>query len=406
MATRMVLGAEAKAWGREDKWKVLGAFTRAHGVEALAYATLQEGMEYFIDDELGYLAFVSITHPVFARKVKRIVLSNPVCAPANWEALIKRFLEQNPRAVFVQVSKDCADVLKKLKFKVNCIGPEPAIPVQTYNTKGNWKELDMIKRARNEARREGLVIREEQIEKVDPEKLRAASSQWMGNKILNDREIWVYARRPIFAHEPDVRKFVAYDREGNIVGFVFYDPMYRDGKVYGYAANLARCDEQKYGRLATAIHMEACDIFRNEGKEVLNLMLAPFVRIEDGFYNDDLMTKLFFQISEKYGNDIYNFKGLSFHKSKYRVPETPIYFASNSFYPSNDVYLAFLSSDITQSYFSTMGLLAKGIGKSIFKPRKNKPPGKTQQPATNDEKDDKSSERPGSHRDASGASPR
>ena len=46
-------------------------------------------------------------------------------------------------------------------FKLNCIGYEPELPIQTYKTRGNWKELDMIKRARNEARREGITIREE-----------------------------------------------------------------------------------------------------------------------------------------------------------------------------------------------------------------------------------------------------
>jgi hypothetical protein len=29
--------------------------------------------------------------------------------------------------------------------------------------------------------------------------------------------------------------------------------------------------------------------------------------------------------------------------------------------PSNDVYLAFMSSDITSNYFATMGKLAKGM---------------------------------------------
>ncbi len=367
MATRMVLGTEAKAWGRNEKWSVLSPFLQQHGREALSYATIQEGMEYFIEDELGYIAFTSVIHPVFARKTKRIVLSDPVCSRENLPKLLGKFLTQNPQSVFTVISEPCAEILRNLRFKVNCIGPEPEIPIQTYNTKGNWKDLDMIKRARNEAKREGYVIREERIEDVDKEKLHAVSSQWMGNKILNDREIWIYARRPVLETEEDVRKFIAYDKTGNIIGYVFYDPMYRDGTVYGYAANTSRCNESEYGRLATAIHMEAVDKFKTEGKETLNLCLAPFVRLELGKYNDDFISKLFFQLSEKYGNDIYNFKGLAFHKSKYRVTEKPLYFASNSWSPSNDIYLAYLTSDITQSYFSTMGQLLWGIVKASFR---------------------------------------
>jgi len=106
--------------------------------------------------------------------------------------------------------------------------------------------------------------------------LAAVSAKWLSTKKVNDREIWIYARRPIFDAEEDVRKFVAYDKEGAVAGFVFYDPMYRDGKVFGYSANISRCDEQRFGRLATAVHMEAIEKFKAEGKEVLNLLLAPF----------------------------------------------------------------------------------------------------------------------------------
>lgn len=366
MSIRKVTGEEAGSWSREDKWRVLSPFLRAYGGEALSYATIQEGMEYFIDDELGYIAFTTITHPVFARKPKRIVLSDPVCSRGNLWELIGKFLQDNPSAVFVVISEHCAEVLRDMGFKVNCIGPEPELPVQSYNTSGNWRDLDMIKRARNEAKREGVVIREERLEDVAAEKLEAVSSRWMGTKILNDREIWIYARRPIWESEPDVRKFIAYDKQGEIIGFVFYDPVYRDGRVTGYSANTSRCDESRYGRLATAIHMEAVDVFRGEGRETLNLCLAPFVRLHLGKYNDDRITRLFFELSESYGNRIYNFKGLAFHKSKYRVKEKPLYFASKSWFTSNDIYLAYLTSDITQSYFSTMFMLIRGIFSGVF----------------------------------------
>jgi lysylphosphatidylglycerol synthetase-like protein (DUF2156 family) len=366
MAHRMIVGEAARALSRQAKWQLLSPFLRQHGREALSYATLQEGMEYFVDDA-GYIAFNSVTHPVFARSTKHIVLSDPICAHADLPRVLRNFLAHNPRVAFAVISERCAEVLRELGFKINCLGYEPEIPIQTYNTKGNWKELDLIKRARNEAKREGIVIREESIETIDAEKLRHISLRWLATKKVNDREIWIYARRPVFEDEEEVRKFVAYDKNGAVIGFSFYDPMYRAGQVIGYSANISRCDETRYGRLATAIHMEAVDKFRDEGKEVLNLLLAPFVKLDGGKYNDDWGTKLFFQLSERFGNDIYNFKGLSFHKSKYRVPEKYLYFASNSLLPSNDVYLAFLSSDITRSYFATMGrlfwgMLSEGLG--------------------------------------------
>jgi lysylphosphatidylglycerol synthetase-like protein (DUF2156 family) len=361
MTSRTITGAEAKALGTREKWQLLSPHLRRHGREALAYATLQHGMEYFIDD-LGYIAFNTVTHPVFARQPRRIALSDPICAPDDLPTLIGRFLEGNPRAAFAVVSELCAHTLRGLGFKANCVGYEPELPVQTYNTKGNWKELDLIKRARNEAKREGITIQEEtNISKVGRQQFDRVTERWIASKKVNDREIWLYARRPVYDTEDDVRKFVARNKDGQIVGFVFYDPMYGSGRIVGYAANISRCDEKRYGRLATAIHMEAIEVFRGEGVEVLNLCLAPFVKLGDAKFNDDFGTRLFFQISERFGDNIYNFKGLSFHKSKYRGTEKSLYFVSNNLFPSNDVYLAFLCSDITRSYFKTLGQLALGM---------------------------------------------
>src|SRR5206468_304120 len=130
-----------------------------------------------------------VTHPVFARRGVRVALSDPVCAPEDLPELLRRFVDFAPRAAFAVVSERCAAELRGLGFKANCVGYEPEIPVQTYPTQGNWKELDLIKRARNEAKREGIVIREDPIGTVSKAELAAVSSQWIRGKKVNDREI-------------------------------------------------------------------------------------------------------------------------------------------------------------------------------------------------------------------------
>jgi lysylphosphatidylglycerol synthetase-like protein (DUF2156 family) len=359
---RIIEGEEAQKLSREEKWELLSPYLQQHGREGIAYATLQAGMEYFITRK-GYVAYTRVRHPVFARRAKRIVFSDPICAPADLADLIGRFLTRDPRAAFGVISEECAAVLRAMGFKVNCLGYEPLIPIQTYNTKGNWKELDLIKRARNETRREGLTIQEEDGDSLRRrgEELRALSAKWVASKKINDREIWLYARRPVFDHEEGVRKFVAYDQEQRVAGFAFYDPMYRGGEVFGYSANIVRCDEARFGRLATALHMEAMDAFKPEGKEVLNLLLAPFVKLDCGRFNEDWGARLFFTLSARFGNSIYNFNGLSFHKSKYRGIERPLYFASNSLMPSGDIYLAFASAGLTDGCLGTFGKLVRGM---------------------------------------------
>src|SRR5437868_3214863 len=168
METRIILGSEAKSLGPAEKWTLLSTFLRQYGAEALSYATLQEGMEYFINPT-GFIAFTTVTHKVFARRGVRVALSDPICAPEDLPQLLRRFVEFAGRAAFAVVSERCAGVLREMGFKANCIGYEPEIPVQTYNFQGNWKELDLIKRARNEAKREGIVIREEKIGRVNKE---------------------------------------------------------------------------------------------------------------------------------------------------------------------------------------------------------------------------------------------
>lgn len=172
MAQTIIEGDAAKSLGRKEKWALLSPFLRQYGHEALSYATLQSGLEYFITPA-GYIAYVTIRHPVFARKPKRIAFSNPVCAQHEYERIVREFMAPNSNAVFACVSESFAEVLHNLKYKINCIGYESELPVQTYKTKGDWKEFDLIKRARNEARREGITIREEQIETVNREELQA-----------------------------------------------------------------------------------------------------------------------------------------------------------------------------------------------------------------------------------------
>jgi lysylphosphatidylglycerol synthetase-like protein (DUF2156 family) len=368
----VIEGEAARNLDQAAKWALLSPFLRQNGRSALAYSTLQHGMEYFID-ECGYIAYTTGRHPVLARNSVRIALTEPICAEADYERLVTRFLARNRSAMFCVIPERCAEVLRRMGFKASCVGFESELPIQTYNTKGNWKELDLIRRARNEAHREGIVIQEESAENLRKQDLEALSARWIKSKKISDREIWFFARRPVFEREVDVRKFVACDREGQVVGFAFYDPMYRDGRVVGYAAIVVRCDEQRFNKLIPAIHMTAIERFRSEGAEVLNLALAPFVELDQGRFNDDRISRVFFQLSERYGNDIYNFRGLSFHKSKYRGQKKCLYYASNRWIPSVDIYLAFRSADITQSYFATVGRLMWGMAKGLTRRRRNEP---------------------------------
>jgi len=86
---KVIEGEAAKRLHREEKWNLLSPFLTRHGQSSLAYATLQDGMEYFID-EAGYVAYTTVQHPVFSPKPRRITLSDPVCAPENLGKIVRK----------------------------------------------------------------------------------------------------------------------------------------------------------------------------------------------------------------------------------------------------------------------------------------------------------------------------
>jgi lysylphosphatidylglycerol synthetase-like protein (DUF2156 family) len=111
--------------------------------------------------------------------------------------------------------------------------------------------------------------------------------------------------------------------------------------------------------------------------------LAPFVKLDGGKFNDSWMTKKLFELSARYGNAIYNFQGLAFHKAKYRGTKKYLYSASRSFWPPNDIYLAFLSANITQGYFEMVGRLLWGMLTNGNNDRKNSNNEQTHPPSNN-----------------------
>ena len=85
----------AKSFDSKKKWEMFSPFLTRHGRESLAYPTLQSGMEYFIDEH-GYIAYVTVQHPVFSRQPKQIAFSDPVCAVEDYPKIIRNFLARTP----------------------------------------------------------------------------------------------------------------------------------------------------------------------------------------------------------------------------------------------------------------------------------------------------------------------
>lgn len=290
---------------------------KQYGRGSLAYSSLQAGMQYYMNDRLGYCAYV----PLSDSEDSVCVLADPICSKENLRAFLDAFLLEKKDPIFLHASHDTAEILNERGFSVNELGVETIIEIQKFTLSGNKRQA--LRQARNNAKRDNLVCRE--VLSSDPEMRKAfrkISEDWMKHKVMNDSEMQFIVRPIVYVDEIDVRKFVALKGD-TVVGFIIFDPIYENGKVKGYIANHLRSNLDRSYSVVDFILLEALDIFKAEGKEELSLGLSPLAKVDDSeeFRHSKLLSA-HFKYSFERANFLYNFKNLYRHKSKYR-PELP-----------------------------------------------------------------------------------
>lgn len=295
---------------------------RKHGLGVLAYAsTVGTGLALPVAGDGGFVPC--------AVKGRTVAMSgDPVCAPEQFESAVEAFLSYCSSHAFrpaaVQVSRPIADALARHDGHCNRMGDEAVIDLQRFDPSlpgGRWQKL---RRFRNTARAGGAIVRECEYREVSPAAVDEVSRAWLANK-LNRHELSFLARPLPLRDEPDVRKFFAFQGE-ELVGFVFFDPLYEDGKIVGYYA-----DVERYRRRPNGIHdlilLEAIRVFREEGHEILSLGLAPLSHLDEedhpsaSPFTRDLLRRMRDDVAP-----VYNFQGVAQHKTCYHPRWEPTYF--------------------------------------------------------------------------------
>ncbi len=288
-----------------------------HGKGSLAYSSLQNGMQYFMHPEYGYLAFVPLTDGYGSV----CVLSDPICSFSNLRPFLEAFLKERSDPIFLHITRETATILAEMNFCVNELGTETFIDIQQFTLVGNKKQ--QLRQARNNARKDNIKVRE--ISSVDDALFKAfkvIGDDWMKQKVISDNEMQFIVRPIVYVDEVDVRRFVAV-KDDEIVGFVIFDPMYENGEVVGYIANHLRSVLERSYSVVDYIILEAMEIFKKEGKRELSLGLSPLAQVNDtDEFKHSKLLKSYFRYAFEKANFLYNFKNLHRHKSKYR-PELP-----------------------------------------------------------------------------------
>lgn len=323
---------------RSETTKFRFSHLQLYGKGSLAYSSLQQGIKYFMHSELGYIAYV----PLDNKNESVVVLADPICKQAEKKTLLEEFIAEVSEPIFIHISHDTAEVLHDMGFFVNQLGVETILDIQTFDLVGNKKQ--QLRSARNGAQKDNLSVIE--VLSVDNEKLKELkniSDEWMKDCVVSSRELQFLVRPIVYVDEQDVRKFVAL-KDDKIVGFVFFDPMYEEGKVIGYIANHLRSNLDRSYSVTDFIILQALEQFKQEGKRDMSLGLSPLAKVSDtdDFRHSKIIKEHFRYCFEK-GNFLYNFQNLARHKGKYR-PDMPgareerVYCAMKTAFPLLKLY--------------------------------------------------------------------
>lgn len=295
-------------------------FLSNYGNQSSAYFTLQPGVSTFGDKARGYIAFRRQS-TVLGRV--NIVFCNPICSSSQLSELIASFLLNTPgKTIFMGIDKEVASCLQQHGYRLNQMGTEFSINLSHFEVKG--KEKKHLRHAANLGKRHGLSVRELEWEDIDQNAVHQISEQWRAQKAVNSRELKLLTRPPAFRNEWKVRKFYCFQGE-KLLGYVFFDPYFKNGKIIGYCANIIRKDPTaKPSDLLDYIILEAINTFRSEGIQQLSLGISPLYNIEKED-NDRPALRVIQRFLFENGNTLYAFKPLAYHKTRYRGDETKWY---------------------------------------------------------------------------------
>jgi lysylphosphatidylglycerol synthetase-like protein (DUF2156 family) len=293
----------------------------------MAYSTLQPGLEYFVHEQLGYLAYMPLWHPLLAPRGLRVVIGNPICQASDYEALLDAYLERPGAAatVFLEIDSRFAEVLSRRGYPVNEMGVEWELDLGTFDSELRGSRYSQLRHWRNKARKEGVQVVEGRLSELDGEELMSLNQDWLQRK--GGHEL-VGLNRPLtLEDEEDVRYFWA-TRDGQLLSLAIFDPMYRDGRIIGYLHNLSRTVQDAPHGTADLIVLEALKTFQAEGLEVLSLGLSPLAQVREASYRHNRSVKALFGWMFRHASRVYPFEGNFFHKEKYRGRGFKVYLSS------------------------------------------------------------------------------
>ncbi len=304
-----------------DCWQRLEPYLKQYGRGCLSYSVLQAGMQYYLEEDIGFIAYLPFWHPFWAPLGRKIILADPICAPEQVEGLLERFIAKYRRVIVLQCSAFVGSVLEKMGYEVNHFGQETELPIP-FALAG--KERAKLRQWRNKCVREEVIVSEYPLSQVDKTELTHLSQEWVQEK--GGKELVLLTRPFIAEDEIDVRYFWA-RQHGKLIGLAIFDPMYAQGKIVGYYHNFDRITAAAPNGTSAFIILEAIKIFEQEGVKMVSLGLMPLYVLRAHFHHNAFTMKALKYAYRKL-NHLYPFQGNVTHKKKFHGKRQPVYFSS------------------------------------------------------------------------------
>ena len=296
-------------------------YIRAYGSHCMSSSLLQPGMEYFDLPGKGFIGYRS-------KWGAKMTLADPVCDEKDRETLIGEFLTQYPNNAFIQISEPVAELMNQaFGYYATQFGIETVVDLENWTLSGKKKQV--LRTAVNQSRKKGVVIREGS----DDTNYRGLSEQWITTRKIKKREIGFLIRPMDMAYQPDTRKFFAYV-DDELIGFIFFDPIYKDGQIVSYVPNISRFSNSFRQGIFYSIMTHAMEKFKSEGIKELNLGLSILILNHDDLPYESRILKNIERLIYKYGNFIYSFKGIDFTKSRFQGHNNRFFSAHKGFLPA------------------------------------------------------------------------
>jgi lysylphosphatidylglycerol synthetase-like protein (DUF2156 family) len=309
------------------------AYLKEYGSHCMSFSALQPGIRYFDMPGKGYIAYEQ-------KWGLRGVLSDPVCDVKDRENLIEAFLKEGGATGFAQVSEPVAKLLhEKFGLYATQFGVESVIDLKGWNLKGKKKQV--LRTSLNQAIKRGIYVRESDREN----RFNQLSSDWVKTRKVRNREIRFLIRPMNMDYQEGTRKFAAY-KGNDLIGFIFFDPVYSEKKIISYVPNISRFSQSFRQGIFYTIMIEAMETFREEGVEFIHLGLSPFVVGNTDSHYESGITKRLIRLLYEYGNGIYSFKGIYFTKSRFGGKDYPTFCSHRRNLPLREIATLFKISNL------------------------------------------------------------